>query len=381
MKKLIAISMMIALVAGAAFAQEVSVGAALEFNWTLADQSSPMTMKTGMQAAKLNFRGANDEGTFGGHLTFNILGLSMPGGDWQRLPLVASTDQSFMFKLMTGRLMDRVFIWWQPVDQLKLQFGRDNDGIFNPTGVTRWGWHQGSVDVRTSERWGAEDAILGNWGNFGLSAVITPIDNLTINFAIALPDPTFGDNGAYYVGWTDKDDINAGTDTVPAEFGKAFERMQLQVGYNVDGIGQFWGTFQAKDAGDRIGLSYHTSSLLDGLALEAGFSYKITSGANNAFNFTAGADYNAGDWGAKVRFLINGFDKFTVSYVDLMPYYDFGFLKAFLNIQINSLTDNAKFVINPYVTKNIGGGQVGAGIMYDTSNDSWSFKTGLKISF
>ena len=370
MKKLIAISMMIALVAGAAFAQ-VEVGAALELRWRLAEEqgTDPKAIgtATSLGASKFSFTTVGDEGNVGARLTFDIkevFGRDDQGApDWKRI-------------------YNQAYIWWQPIDQIKLQFGMDKDGLFNPTGVTRWGYFRGEPGVvEGGEFWSAENYILGNWDKFSLAITITPMDALTINFGLGLPNVL------------ENEDVGLAQNQ--AKWEDTFKIIQLQVGYNVDGIGQFWATFQGENAGNKIGLSYHTSSLVEGLDLEVGFAYSLKEtehafgqyrlGGSSGFNqigIGLGADYNGGDWGVKTRLFMDGFNKMDIPLWDITPYYDFGFMQFFFTVRITNLMTDAKFIINPYVVKNVGPAQFRAGFSYNTvGSGSWSLNTGMKFSF
>jgi len=166
MKKLFAILMVLALVAGSAFAQ---VGGAVLVNTTLlsgdttekADGDSGIYGDGGLAASKIVLRG--DAGEYGGFLRVN------PSGHW------------------TGYLA-HANAWWKPVDQFLIRLGTDPDGFWNKQNVTGWMFHRDASDLGVGvENWGF-GAFYGGFDGWGLMLEIKPIDILAINVAL----PYFG---------------------------------------------------------------------------------------------------------------------------------------------------------------------------------------------
>ncbi|MDR2718216.1 MAG: hypothetical protein LBB89_09155, partial [Treponema sp.] len=110
MKKLIAISVVFALVAGAAFAADVGVEAIgkvdLANGSTLKDAAgdSPKPGTDYSSRLRVQASGENDDGTFGGWFRYQS-GIDGDG------------DQSAF-----------AYAWWKPIEQVKLTIGTNNDG-------------------------------------------------------------------------------------------------------------------------------------------------------------------------------------------------------------------------------------------------------------
>jgi len=190
MKKLIAISVILVLLASVAFA-ETTFGAAVMTRAILAQGSTQegaagadLTTDFAMTRLRFDTTTSNDEETFGGYL-----------------------------RLETGGFTGHA--WWKPVDALKVQLGTDNDGRWDPTNIVGYGfweaasaWAVGFIPEAGSYFGGASFAP--GFGD-GLGLTITPIDALTINIGIPLQ------NGALVA------------DTYLSSY--------IQAGYAIDGIG------------------------------------------------------------------------------------------------------------------------------------------------
>ncbi|MDR2718226.1 MAG: hypothetical protein LBB89_09205 [Treponema sp.] len=207
MKKLIAISVVFALVAGAAFAADVGVEAIGKVDLingsTLKDANGdspkPGTDYTGR--LRVQAGGENDDGTFGGWFRYES-GIS--GAD----------DAAF------------AHAWWKPIEQVKLTIGTNQDGWFGIDGVTRWGFYQKAGDsgiINAGNAWGGGytalgvvygSAFFGGWTG-GLWLNIVPMEALEINIGIP-----YGD-----------------------EVRNVYPRTNVQVVYTADGLGKFGLTY------------------------------------------------------------------------------------------------------------------------------------------
>ena len=205
MKKLIAISMMIALVAGAAFAQEVSLGFTVETRMSVSGESSEgnkPAMGGSVADAYLQASAANDEGTMGG--------------------LVRITQ--------TGAA-HRAFVWWKPIDQLRVFLGRDNDGMYTTAHMQAgWGFHRAGQGFFNQHSWDYWRTMFpGNWDSFGLALEITPIEGLAINFVLPLDGVTANYNVAQESGsWTNR----------AKTFEERFNDIRINVSYEIPSIGK-----------------------------------------------------------------------------------------------------------------------------------------------
>jgi len=122
MKKLIAISVVFALVAGAVFAVDLTGTVfgrvnVLEGNTgkNSAGDSYAATASGGMERVRVDGSGEAGDGEFGGYIRYQ--GASSAG-------------------------VDSAYAWWKPVDQFKLIIGEFSDGFWGKEGVTGWGFNQ-----------------------------------------------------------------------------------------------------------------------------------------------------------------------------------------------------------------------------------------------
>ena len=224
MKKLIVISVVFALVAGAAFA-EINVGGAVFGRVDVikgdsakdievdkaANGGKGSTTLTGheifsggeMTRLRLDASGTSDDGTFGGYFRYH-------GGDdggWGGSPFGNA--------------------WWKPIDQVKFLVGSAGyDGFFNKDGVARWGFYRDAGDVFGNiEGWGYSNSFYGGFTKGGI-LTITPIDALEINIGIPFFDGGRGE--------------------------AVYKSTHAQVAYTIDGIGDFAityaGDYEGRDA-------------------------------------------------------------------------------------------------------------------------------------
>ena len=175
MKKLIAISVMCALVAGAAFAEtsvggQVFVGGALVKGTNVTDsQPSADAIENDRYntALKITF----SEGSAGGRI--RILGNNAGGSD----------------------AFDEWFGWWRPIPQLRLQVGSNQDGDFGTAQISGWGFtgenknnggNQGAMGEYNGYQEGRNVTRTVGWyegtgGTPNIQFTVNAIENLTIN--------------------------------------------------------------------------------------------------------------------------------------------------------------------------------------------------------
>jgi len=193
MKKLIAISVVFALVVGAVFAVDLG-GEVIGTVYILqgdstekGDDDAKVSSGAEMNRIRLQGEGANDDGTFGGWIR------AEEGGFWGHA-------------------------WWKPIDQLKLWIGSNGgDGFFGKEGQTGWMFYQRASDpgvtLGGANVWGWNGAYtigcgVDGWATGGyftsraafyggnkdggnaLYATINPIEVLKVNLEIP-----FFDNG------------------------------------------------------------------------------------------------------------------------------------------------------------------------------------------
>ena len=187
MKKLIAILVVFAMVAGATFAADLS---ATYIGSVVLAQGKTGEFYDGDE--KLD----NDVTSFGLSNRWRIEGSgeSEDGafGAWIRLDSPWYSDE----------LGFEGLAWWKPLDQFKLTIGGNSDGLFGKEGFAGWMFHQIVADtsvVKGSQAWGCDyslgagqglgstvfrNAFYGGFGGQGLLLEIAPIDIMSINLII-----------------------------------------------------------------------------------------------------------------------------------------------------------------------------------------------------
>ena len=208
MKKLIAISVVFALVAGAAFAADIGVEVIgmtdiIKGNTAKAyyDDGSKKPNDVGaggwpggLKRTRITGSGENDEGTFGGHFRVEKYGTGEGLG-------------------IDGNA------WWKPVEQVRFRLGNNPDGDFAADGVARWGFYQVGGDVGVpKEEWKFGASFYEGWGANGGLLTLTPTDGLEINWGIP-----------YSMGGKAQDVYMSST---------------LQIAYTAEGLGKFALTYK-----------------------------------------------------------------------------------------------------------------------------------------
>ena len=267
MKKLIAISVMLALVTGAVFAQ-TAVSGALEARWfiimddTIGDDTPPATNAT-LDTAYVQLRTTSDDGKVGG------------------LVRVRQQDTGY----------HRVFLFWRPIPELRIFMGRDADGQFS-TGdaLTDWQFHQGSEGTNARHNWAFWRSVFpGNWDSLGLAVSYYGVENLTLN--LVLPVGTAPELANLYPFGLQLSANYRIPDIGTAFFsyvgsGKSFE--QIDDPYEKAGFG-------------RIGISFMLTAI-QGLRAQLGLSFDpAIHGPAVPWRIGFGLHWNSGNFGIKTR--------------------------------------------------------------------------------
>jgi hypothetical protein len=373
MKKLIAISVVFALITGALFAQ-AAVSASVETRWMVATSNTENGLGKaytggGVNNGTIGVAGSNDDGTYGGVFKLAFVGNDNNG---------TRDDMVIDFAKF-----DRAFVWWKPIDQITLKLGHDGDGQWGTTDLIRWGHFNMPRNIAT-ENWNQHGYLLGHWDHSGFSIGITPMDNLFINLAIALGKEE-----------SIQDDLADG--------------MMIQAGYILDGIGKITLTYlRAKEMwpiyseDGRLGLTFFSNEIVDGLAFEVGGNVNLDMPEEdgNLFRFGAGAHWNGGDFGVKFR-LWGGpvlgktsEGDYLQLYADIMPWYNISDSVGtfYLNIRFAlSGVDTIDWNVTPYLRNSMGGAgdfrigaqfasQIGDAVKDDRGID-WKIATAWVLSF
>jgi len=333
-------------------------------------------------------------------------------------------------------------VWWQPLSVLKISIG---DGSYSEWdtggrgGIVGWGFTAGAQDFVSYNGY----SVRG--GYKGIDGIVLGLQDLYND-----PSTTAQDIEDFYMGvFRGYNGFDVGTGfyggfgqglklelfpidglhiylgiPFPGKADAVYSHLSAQAVYNVDGLGSFSFAFVGKrgyketkytpttqdsngnDIGSSDGYNEATSKLffdvslsaIENVGLELGIAYQLPKAVKNAYEYNypleigLGASYSAGDFGVKARVAtklgesikMHGDDKKTEGLFQLgfsiVPSYNLGVFQAFLKagimitgvpkydgkVQDNPLTgkkfENAfGWHVNPYITKSIGPGTFFAG--------------------
>jgi len=415
MKKLFAILVVLALVAGSAFAQ---AGAYVIGSAVLAEGSSvedsDINASGSLVTARIFVRGESGDGTFGGFARADL------NGAWFSPDVFA-------------------FAWWQPNEFFRLQLGRNYNSDFGLDDIVGWGFYGEAGDVGVvSKIWsgGQNPDGFGFYGGFnGIAAIsITPIDGLAINLGVPFENDgtvndvypyinaqvTYDIGGVGRVGVTfaggpgysvvNKDKPNQAVYFDPGKIYASFlltaiEGMGLNVGLGYtlplskpkdSPVGYWWNKVGINEQ-DGIWVGTETAFEYNApIEIGLGFSYDITDsfGIRARVGVGLGESFKLGDADA-VEFPLNFF-------LDVLPFYNAGTFRIYLNIGMG-YTDEFKIKdtkvadsvmswhLNPYMSVGLPWvGEFYAGIKIaddgvkgadDKTVTTWSIPIGIAVSF
>jgi hypothetical protein len=374
-KKLIAISVVFALVATAAFAADVSgvVIGSVDVAGSVKGADPELFAGNGLGRVRLEASGEAEVGigSIGGWIRFdaaNPYAVNIPNGAGDPAAMVSG------------------IAWWQPIEQLRIQLGHSEDGHFDTTHIVRYGF-QAQVNeiggLGPRNMWSGvvgSDNTISSGSKRDVSLSITPMDGVSIN--IAFP-------------WNAGPNVNG-----DKPIANTFKQIFFQANYNAD-FGAIHITYDGVNDANVMGnffASAYLGSLVDGLGLEIGakFGIKAENAAKPPLNIGLGVKYDVSEqFGVKLRSFfgipMESGGKVAMS-VDLLPYYAVNdSVTAFFNIGIVKGTDMT-FFISPYVRV---GSEWGASFyagFYFTNDDavdsgtkatkaSWGIPIGLVASF
>jgi len=197
MKKLIAISVMCALVVGAAFA-EVTVGGKIHLGGQILNGESVTDSSLGTLAV--------DSDWYNTAIAVNF-GNATAGGKLS----IHNFNPSFY----------DYFVWWRPIQQLRIQMGVNADGNWGTAEITGWGFtgeaknRLGAINEYSGPVFGLAHARSGFYGGTGetknISLSLFLIDGLTINLWV----PITGDGAGF-----------------------TFSRFEANIVYNIEEVGK-----------------------------------------------------------------------------------------------------------------------------------------------
>ena len=374
MRKVIAISVVLALIAGAAFAQ-TAISGTVETRMRLANGNTDADDVTiggvGVADGYVQLSGQDADGKFGGLVRIRA---NENGGNFHR-----------------------AFTWWQPIPQLRVFLGHDLDGKFGTDPLTAWGFHQGGESFINRHDWDFWRAVFpGNWDGFGLALSFYIVQGLEINFVIPTGLPE----------WYPGDSANASQSLT---YQQILGSLRLQMNYAIPDLGKVFFSYigPRADFADKpnhygqVGGSFLLTAI-EGLQVQLGVTTYIENDekTHNAADqyypilVGLGMHFAAGDWGVKLRAAgsfrsyagtrtttdtwrlrahINNWMPFTAGTLvtfNVMPWYNFGVLAAYFDIGADIAKPIATdapvdpyFWFNPYIKKSIGPGSIKVGLM------------------
>jgi len=367
MKKIIAISVMLALVVGAVFA-ETAVSGNVETRFSIAKQTGndgdDPKMGGSIGSAYIQLSGSNSDGTLGG--LFRL----------RNTDIVYRDDNQSWNKDGGGPWFHRVFVWWQPVQQVKIFLGIDQDGLFDTADFLGWGFHAGDNDYIFNHHWDFwREVFPGNWDGFGLAASFYPTQGLDLNLVLPTGNVNWPQATAAAVPKdrfiTDSDAKNDGM--IPG-------RLRLTGNYSLD-VGKISFAYIGGVAAAEKGLSGYGSvasdnnglvgasfllTAVEGIQVKVGGSVYLTD-PDMLISAGLGVVYNGDGFGVKVRGALQmqgDLDPFITA--NIMPFFAAGDNgQALIDIQITNdgnQTTALGWAVTPAYRLNIDGGAFKIGL-------------------
>ena len=404
MKKVISALAMAALVAGGAFALDITGQIHSGVTLLQGDDVDNSDVVTGGHVGRFRLQASaeNEEGTFGA---------------WMRLNAVHTAEGTGAASFgVTGHA------WWRPTDMFWMAIGTNPDGFFNAEGRTGWQFHQSAGDARVANTGNftgiggynvfglrTRDAFFSGFGSanmrageydvmgaeWGLAFTISPLEILNINIGIPfitgaarselIWDPSAdGGLGDYVLyAWHSREAGDVfGALTAQLELDLDFGRIAITYDGNRADDGAIFAYFGMGDEGDLnldIGLGVH---LYDDPFIYVGLGIGV--GITEEFGLRARAVAGFGT---------HDDDGFGLL-LDLLPFFSLNDnLTAFLGLGMSLETvdggDNIfDFHLNPYIQVSAGPASFFAGFRLwsymggtDLSVLNWAIPIGITINF
>jgi len=409
MKRVLAIAVVFALVAGAAFA-EWTIGGGFGYKAEIVGSSydvdngsaKPDEIKTSIGNISANFDVGFNSEKFGGRFRMYA---ANTGPWWGGSPFG--------------------YAWWKPVDKFRVQIGHNPDGDFGGAQITGWGYNasaQDSVAIDNDSDGGTyghlfksarKDGFYGGFSGVGLTLSYSPVSMVDINVVIP-----FGD------GHADK----AGKIAY-----QTYRLVHAQVKYTIDGIGVARLSWQGRSntlAYSSAGSMYASFLLnaIEGLQVDFGVGFDLpyeneagkvtfntvngTNGDASGFQAGLGVAFSKGISGFKFRFgmdlnpgvLEDGNDDFTRLGVGLLPYVKLEKIRVYLSMGLGTILPvpnstyygnnggvnhpsngdprkpGVDWYVNPYVQIPAGGLTFWAGFKLGGSYNEYIYNTGTTDS-
>jgi len=293
----------LALVAGAVFA-ETSVGGTVNTGFKLAQQEGAdgddPVMGGGFGDVDISLTGTNSDGTLGGRfrlrpLNWDATGSAVVDDNSDHDDDVTTTGGFGTATFETARLLNQAFVWWKPIEQVRIFIGKDSDGQFDEDDIVGWGFSQGDQGFLFQHDWGYWRTIFpGNFGTFGLALSFYPVEGLVLNLALPAGGGILGGNGDVPISDPDSAHKNAGM--FPGH-------LWFNGHYDISGIGKISFGYQGggivgSDNG-LIGASFLLTAV-EGIQVKVGGSIKLYE-TDNVIYGGLGFAYNGDGFGVRLR--------------------------------------------------------------------------------
>jgi hypothetical protein len=387
MKKLIAISVVLAMFAtGVAFA-ETTVSGTIELGislavWDLNEAGRRADINKPINEAIKAAKEANAPAAVIQELEEQLQSESAgdiiaTGGSVQttRIQIATSNDDGTYSGLMryNGSTFDKAYVWWKPVTQVGIFAGRDCDALWEAANIVGWGFGQGDKLGATVEDYKFNgSSFTGGFStgsDIGLGIEIAPIEGFAFrtgidfsgNIALANRFPNY---------------------------------MFFQAAYGLSGIGNVAVSYDMgknSENNEQVNISFFSDQIVDGLGFELGLGYGLET---EIIKIGLGVHFQTGDLGVKFRGFGNIGQVTEEDYVgaivyghpsvkrlgfgvDLLPYYKLSlfevrFLLGFRGNNFGTAPDNKDLnwllTVNPYIVKDLGIGFLSFGVIYQKSN-------------
>jgi hypothetical protein len=398
MKKLIAISVVFALVAGVAFAVDLGgtvIGTATIIQGDNGD-GSKVTSSGGIPRVRLEGSGEAGDGAFGGWLRFSTDGVWGRGGKAtyayeEDLDGDGEIGDDEKFSALIDSEIFGVpgvaaIAWWKPIDQFKLSFGGNPDGVFAKEGNSCWSFYQMASDsgvTDPSNAWGGtypkwparmRAAFFEGFADQRVFMTITPAEIADINIAIPFI-------------------ANAGE-----EAADVFKKTIAQVDLKFD-FGNIALTYQGNlmEGGAQPKIFAYYGGSFGAISLDFGIGYEFAhegDNGNQPIGIGVALKYGADSFGVKFRAVgtLAGDDKNTGILAEVLPYFILNdtmraFVAAGLNMKLPDVGDSEMdWHFNPWLeVGNEWGPCFYAGVKVWSANNgdlmSWGVPIGLIVSF
>jgi len=375
MKKLIVLSVVFALVAGVAFAADVSgtvFGLVDVIDSTMVkDVDTVTTAGGGLGRVRIDASGEAGDGKFGGFIRLHMGNKPyydyQDWYDWDPTNTAPGSNNKPHEASADFFLINSAYAYWKPIDQFKLIIGNWDDGIWGKEGVTGWMFNQMPASDNSPDHsiainpgiwygngWGS--SIYGGgakplhsrytffegFNENGVALEIKPLDMLGINIAVPFISRAGQEAKDVFKGIIAQVDLN-------------FDFGNIAITY--DGGGR-----AVTNLADDGGIFAYFGGSFGDLALDIGLSYHFAKDADFAvppLGFGVGLKYASGSFGIKFKATAAlGGDKaykdLTCINTSILPYYAINdSISVFVNAGLGIVADDSDsytgWFFNPYV--------------------------------